>query len=339
MVEIIYLQLTFFSTFEDTIYTSLFITKLNLSLKIIFKSLLLSLIVFSFIEISYRVITAYYAKNAFTAALVDKHKYAQSISSPKIVLVGGSNLAFGINSGLLSEKTKLPVVNMALLAPLGIHFILSDAENYIKKGDIVIMSFEYDVAVTGDIESQLSVVDFVPENSHFVTDTLGLMEKWKARFLHRLQAPANIENIFQNPTVEDPYSIYFRSAFSPQGDITSHLNNVTHTVDAGTGTANFFAYEKQIESMNAFTEKLRQKGAKVYFLYSAVSESFYRNTAVAVTKLDKQYKKHLTAKVLAEPQQSVYADSLCFDTVFHLNGQARDTHTEKVADALLSIGI
>jgi hypothetical protein len=307
--------------------------------KIISKVLLLLFIVLGFIEVSFRAINAGQAKNAFTAALVDKHRYAQSISSPKIVLVGGSNLAFGINSRLLSEKTKMPVVNMALLAPLGIHFILSDAAGYIKKGDIVIMSFEYDIAAKGDIESQLSVVDFVPEDRHFVTDTLGLTAKWKARFLHRLQAPSKIENILQNPTVEDPYSIYFRSAFSPQGDIISQLNNYSHSVHAGTGTTEFFPYEQQVESMNAFTDEFRKKGAKVYFLYSTVAESFYQNTAVAVKKLDLQYKKHLTAQILSEPHQSIYADSLCFDTVYHLKGEARDIHTKMVADALLSIGI
>jgi hypothetical protein len=307
--------------------------------KIISKVLLLLLIVLGFIEISYRAINAGHAKNAFTAALVDKHKYAQSIQSPKIVLVGGSNLAFGINSGLLSEKTKLPVVNMALLAPLGIHFILSDAADYIKKGDIVIMSFEYNIAVKGDIESQLSVVDFIPEDRHFVTDTLGLMETLKSRFLHRLQAPSKIENILQNPTVEDPYSIYFRSAFSPQGDISSHLNNIIHDVHADPGIVDSFPFEQQVKAMNAFTEYFKSKGAKVYFLYSVIAESFYQNTAKAVTKLDQQYKKHLTARILSEPQQSVYADSSCFDTVFHLKGEARDQHTEKVAAALLSIGI
>jgi hypothetical protein len=198
--------------------------------KFIFKALLLIVIVTGFVEVVYRVVTFNYAKKAFTAALLDKHKYASSISSPKIVLVGGSNVAFGINSQILGEKTNLPVVNMALLAPLGIRFILSDAANYINKGDIVIMSFEYDIATQGDIESQLSVVDFIPEDKPFVTDTSTVMDRWRAHVRHRLQAPSKIESIFETPAVEDPYSIYFRSAFTKEGDITSHLNNYVHEV-------------------------------------------------------------------------------------------------------------
>jgi hypothetical protein len=311
---------------------------LNPCLKFTFKSLTLLVIVSAFIEISYRVITAYYAKSAFAAALLDKHQYANSISTPKIILVGGSNLAFGINSELLSKKTKLPVVNMALLAPLGIHFILSDAANYIRKGDIVIMSFEYDIFVKGDIESQLSVVDFVPENKHFVTDKPALVDRFQARLLHRLRAPLNLENIVQNPTVEDPYSIYFRGAFSRQGDIVSQLNNVTRKVQTGNNNIQSFPYEEQVASMNVFTDRFTEKGAKVYFLYSTVAESFYRNSSAAFEQLGSQYKKQLKAQTLCEPQHSVYADSLCFDTVYHVNGIARDMHTEKVANALLSLG-
>ncbi|WP_221394357.1 hypothetical protein [Dyadobacter sp. NIV53] len=307
--------------------------------KIVFKVLLLAIIVFGFIELSYRVITAGCAKNAFTAALVDKHHYANSISTPKIVLVGGSNLAFGINSATLRERTGLPVVNMALLAPLGIHFILSDAAAYVKKGDIVIMSFEYNITVNGDIESQLYVADFTPEDGPFVTDTSGLTGKWKSRLLHRLHAPAKIETVFEKPSVDDPYSIYFRGAFTKEGDIVSQLNNYKGNVHDGNGPISTLPFRKQIESMNAFTKQFEDKGARVFFLYPTVAESFYQNATTAIYDLDKNFDKHLKARILSKPQQSVYADSSCFDTVFHLNGRARDIHTEKVASALLAIGI
>ncbi|WP_159474598.1 hypothetical protein [Dyadobacter sp. 3J3] len=313
--------------------------KLSNTQNFVFKIILLILLVFGFIEVVYRVITTRYAKNAFTAALVDKHAYAKSISSPKIILIGGSNVAFGLNSEILSTKTNLPVVNMALLAPLGIRFILSDAANYINKGDIVIMSFEYDISTEGDIESQLSVVDFIPEDRPFVTDTSTLMENWKASLLHRLQAPSKIENIFEKPTVEDPYSIYFRKAFSKQGDIKSHLNNYVHEVHYDGGIMESFFNQKQIECLNTFIDLFRKKGAKVYFQYPTAAESFYQNSRSAIADLDRNLKMNLHAPLLSTPEQSVYPDSLFFDTVFHLKGPARDIRTEKVANALVNAGI
>ena len=42
-------------------------------------------------------------KSNYMAAIIDKHKRLDSIKSPKIILAGGSNLAFGINSGKIRE--------------------------------------------------------------------------------------------------------------------------------------------------------------------------------------------------------------------------------------------
>ncbi|HEV7382319.1 MAG TPA: hypothetical protein VGN64_21135 [Dyadobacter sp.] len=307
--------------------------------KFVFKVLLLLLIVSGFIEITYRAIVAGAAKNAFPAALLDKHAYASSLPSPKIVLVGGSNMSFGINSSLLSKRTNLPVVNMALLAPLGIDFILSDAAKYVNKGDIVIMSFEYDIAAKGDIESQLYVVDYIPEDSPFVTDTNGLTGKWESRILHRLQAPSKIETVFEKPSVDDPYSIYFRGAFTKEGDIISHLNNYQGNVHDSSPPTLSYDFQRQIESINTFTKRFQDKGAKVFFLFPTVADSYYTNAEVAIKGLKQNMDKNLAAKILSDPKRSAYPDSSFFDTVYHLNEDTRNIHTERVASALLTSGI
>lgn len=303
------------------------------------KAILLTALIILFVESTYRIITFCVAKNAFPAALVDKHHYAQSISSPKIVLLGGSNVAFGFNSPHLSKRTGMPVVNMALLAPLGIEYILSDAQAYIKKGDIIIMSFEYNIGVKGDIESQLYTADFIPENKNFVSDTSHLIEKWKSRILHRLHAPVKIETVLENPRIEDPFSIYFRGAFTKEGDIVSHLNNYKGNVHDDAGQVLSFHFKPHIETINRFTKQFEDQGAKVFYLYPVIAESFYKNATHAIHELEGNMAESLHAKILAKPGQSVFPDSSCFDTVFHLNGPARDIHTENVANALLRIGI
>lgn len=303
------------------------------------KALLLLFLVIAFVEASYRIITKKVSKNAFPAALIDKHNYARSVTSPKVILVGGSNLAFGINSAMLSKTINMPVCNFALLAPLGIEFILSDATDYINKGDIVIMSFEYDINVKGDMESQLYVADFIPQDRHYVSDTSGLTGKIKSRILHRLHAPVKIETILEKPTIDDPFSIYFRGAFNKEGDIISHINNYKGNVHDQGGPVSSFSYIPQLESMNSFTKKFRDKGARVFFLYPTVAQSFYNNTSVAIAKMEKKMDKDSEAQILSKPEHSVYPDSSCFDTIFHLNGSARDIHTERVAKALLRIGI
>lgn len=55
----------------------------------------------------------------YTAALVDKIDRLKSIKEPKIIILGDSNLAFGINSKIIEEELKMPVINMGLHGGIG----------------------------------------------------------------------------------------------------------------------------------------------------------------------------------------------------------------------------
>ena len=66
----------------------------------------------------YFVIGRQYNDN-YDAALVDKVERLKSITEPKIILVGDSNVAFGINSKKIEEELGMPVVNLGLHGALG----------------------------------------------------------------------------------------------------------------------------------------------------------------------------------------------------------------------------
>ncbi|MBD5105768.1 MAG: hypothetical protein HDT41_02120, partial [Lachnospiraceae bacterium] len=53
------------------------------------------------------------------ASLIDKVKRLESIEGPKIVLVGNSNLPFGIVSEDMENALHMPVVNMGLHGGVG----------------------------------------------------------------------------------------------------------------------------------------------------------------------------------------------------------------------------
>ena len=56
----------------------------------------------------------------YMSAIIDKHERINKIKTPKIILAGGSNVAFGINSEEIEEAFSVPVVNMGLDAGLGL---------------------------------------------------------------------------------------------------------------------------------------------------------------------------------------------------------------------------
>lgn len=75
----------------------------------------------------------------YQASLIDKVARLKSINEPKIILVGNSNLAFGMDSEKLQKEIGMPVVNLGLHGDMGNAYHEEIAKQNINKGDIVIV--------------------------------------------------------------------------------------------------------------------------------------------------------------------------------------------------------
>jgi hypothetical protein len=86
----------------------------------------------------------YRESDNYLLSILEKEKLARTTPSPKILLIGGSNLAFGIDSKEIEDSLGLNVVNMGLYAKLGLKYMLAQARPYIKAGDVAVVVPEYD---------------------------------------------------------------------------------------------------------------------------------------------------------------------------------------------------
>ena len=82
--------------------------------------------------------------DTFVGELDEKIERLHSIDEPKIIIIGGSSAAFGINSQLMEEYTGMPVVNLGLYAALGTKLMLDLSRSGIGEGDIVVIAPELD---------------------------------------------------------------------------------------------------------------------------------------------------------------------------------------------------
>ena len=74
-----------------------------------------------------------------------KQQRAQSSQSPKTVVLGGSNVHFGVRAELIAAATGRPAINMGTLASLEMPYILGWAQGSIKPSDTVLLIFEYEL--------------------------------------------------------------------------------------------------------------------------------------------------------------------------------------------------
>lgn len=129
----------------------------------LFKSLLMSVfVIFSiFIIYSIPVKTPDYNK-----AIINKHNLLKTDTSPRIIFIGGSNLAFGLDSELISKEMDAFCINMGININMGLEFMLNEIKPHIKENDIVVIVPEYELFFThltdGDGETLLHLLNINP---------------------------------------------------------------------------------------------------------------------------------------------------------------------------------
>lgn len=306
----------------------------------IFKIFLLGLFTLGTIELLYQFNP--YAKSnleiSYTASIIEKYERLQSLPSPKIVLIAGSNFAYGINSEMIEKSLQKPVVNMAIHYEYGTDFMLRQIQNELHAGDTVIMGFEYIAETEGTIGEKIQMAKVFPKANEWF-DYKDITQFIRGNTMVRI---SNLKSTLKRlvsaeeaqPTVEDTTNIFFRRAINQYGDLISHLNNpyLKHIPPAVINDK--VSMHLAIADMNTFYEKMKKKGVKVYYSYPSYAQSSYEHDHVIINKLNKEFKQEARFPILGKLPDFVFADSLCQDMVYHLNAKGRDIRTQKLIDLL-----
>src|SRR4026209_2444686 len=80
----------------------------------------------------------------YQAVTIDKHNLLDKQLSPRIIFVGGSNVAQGIDSNAVQQSLGLNPVNMGLDAGLGLDFMLNEVKDSVRTGDVIVIAPEYE---------------------------------------------------------------------------------------------------------------------------------------------------------------------------------------------------
>jgi len=292
---------------------------------------------------------AYRQRNmqGYLAAFIDKETLLQNTPSPRIILVGGSSVAFGYDSRALSEQLGMPVVNMGLQGGLGIRFQLESLKPYLAKGDILILSPEYHnihtLLANGDLLTQMLLT--YPQGVRYLSSGHEVLEI--ARSLPSVHTSA-IRNM-----VEDFYNrgcylctstekVYYRSAFDAKtGDITTNNdpNLVKAVVDPSIPAIDRRALEQNISYMNAFYREMQGRGVQLFFSYPSIIATGNPAITQQLAATEEILRTELEIPILDTPFDSEYAPELMFDTYYHLGVEGRAVRTRQLIENLCRVGL
>lgn len=294
--------------------------------------------------------------NDYALATRDKHTRLEINVPRKVVFLGGSNLAYGIDSGRIEHDLGVPVVNMGMNGYLGVRFMLEEAKRDLNPLDVAVISFEYDnfyKSANGTGSDLLMIIKARPSSLRFVTHwqqfteiasavpfaaqqkTIRLLSnagRGAKRWALALAGVRTEEHV--SPEMETINRIESHAGFELHGDLVSHLS-VAWPYEKEQGL-NLKAIEVDpgvLDVLKQFSREMTQRGVRVLILPTPVLEDYYRTHEHSLARLHAVLGE-AGLNILAPHTEFVYPDGLFFDTVYHLNKEGREIRTGKVIQEL-----
>jgi len=142
-----------------------------------------------------------------------------------VVLLGGSNVAFGYDSGLLADSIGMPVVNAGLHASVGLKYIIDDCFPRLKRGDILVLSPEYGHFFGKMAYGEVPMADLVYLSGFRLAGKLNWRQWYSLIDNTPKYLRTKLEYAFLNSLPMAKDSVYSLSAFNKYGDVVAHWKN------------------------------------------------------------------------------------------------------------------
>lgn len=263
--------------------------------------------------------------NNYQASLIDKNERLCSIEGSKIVLVGNSNLAFGIDSRAIEEAFGMPVVNMGMHGGVGNPFNEQAALQNVCPGDIVILS--YSNFNDGDVIRNQELAWITIENHPDLWKYIRLKD-WPEMIKAYPTYLKDCLDLWSQGTGNldsgDEYSrlrfneygdnIYDRPVLVPETDFSE-----VHIPEIGDATIN---------RINALNAQLEEKGATLLMTAYPTAICEYTPPREEYEAFSDTIEELLDCPLISRYEDYMMDKELFYNTYLHLNNEGVQVRTQ-----------
>lgn len=292
--------------------------------KFIIKAGLIGLLPFIILFIGYLVVPV--NKNHNIRMYNYKSNLLDSIPSPRIIFIGGSNIRMSLDSGTIKDSLNLNIINYGLTAPVGLKFMIDDISLYAKKRDILV---------------------FAPEWHHFYNLAYGSNEALSLILRTAGYDKIHLLNYRQFLSVIKGIPVYLSQnlwLYLRNKSSDMKLNKFGDEIDHWNKENNYKSNPKPI------TDKF-DEDFSLYFI-NKLNEIENKCTVliippsccnIAMKKWDRQvnevenYLKENGHPFIIDPDSSSFSEKYMYDSDYHLNKKGVDIRTSLVIDALKKV--
>lgn len=276
---------------------------------------------------------ARYAQS-FPAALQDKCALLDAPSDkPRLILLGGSAVAFGVDSSLLeSLLPQYRVINFGLYAALGTRAMLNLSLPRLREGDIVVLMPE--------------------QQAQTLSDYLGTETLWQAADGNfSLLAAADWQDVgamagqfplFAGRKIGFTLSggpslppVYRRDSFNEKGDIDPSLCPANRML-GGSDPSMPISFDTALpeesfwEMVNRYAAAAEDKGAVVWYHFPPMNKAAVESGSDPDAYCD-FLRSRLNVELAGSPHTCLMESGWFYDTNFHLNSSGRQIFTGQLA--------
>jgi len=264
----------------------------------------------------------------YTDHFKDKIKLLSQRKRNSIILFGGSSMAFGVDSKMLSDSTGLPVINIGLQGSLGMTIPLHYVSKYLKSGDIILFAPEYDqyqnenylgegktparVILHADPKF-LSQASFKELKKIIPYSFSTIIEKLKIKLINNFESRKS------------------KISFNEFGDFVYHLDKKNRFISNQILNTQIGSNLNQecISYVTNINEQIKKRNGLILISFPPILTQVGINNFNTINEISNALKQ-TKIPVISNPENYFFEQNFLFEGASHLNNEGRQIRTKKL---------
>ena len=285
-----------------------------------------------------------YYQDSYYAELPLMYRRLKDAEGPKLVVVGGSSVAFGLDSALLEELLAekgfdYTVCSFGLYAAVGVSAMLDLSQSTLNEGDVVVLAFE---PSSETMSAYFGATAFwkCAENAPELVLAVS-RDKQAALFGNYIAYLQERCGIYTSGILPRAEGVYAKDAFNERCDLIYHRAGNAMPLGYDTAKpvdlAGLTIAEEFAEQVNEYCRRAEKAGARVCLSFSPVNRTALTDSSPeAVNAWFRLCNSTFDCPVISDPNAYILDSGWFYDSNFHLNSAGAVVRTCALAEDILA---